>query len=259
MLAYETRGQGPAVTLLHGFLQDRTSWYELLDRLPGGYRWLLVDLPGHGGSAGVAATIAAAVEGVVATWDHLGAARSHLVGYSMGGRVALQVAAIHAGRLLSLLTLGAHAGLESAERAARAESDTALAGELERDGIDAFAERWAAQPLFAGIARRRPDALARLDAMRRRQDPAAIAGALRGMGAGAALPVWDRLDAVSVPATFAAGAEDERYVQAAHRLAQAVPGARAVTIPDAGHAAHVEQPDAFARLLAQHLAQPGTR
>ena len=253
------RGRGPAVTLLHGFLQDRTSWDEVFEHLPSGHRWVLVDLPGHGESSAVPATMPSAIAELAATWDGLGVDRSHLVGYSMGGRVALQLAALHPLRLLSLFTLGAHAGLEGPERDARLAADAALADAVERDGIDDFAARWAAQPMFAGIGRRRPDAVARLAAMRRRQNAGAIAAALRGMGAGAAPAVWDRLRGLRLPATFAAGAEDTRYAELAERLADAVPGARRATIADAGHAAHIEQPEAFAAVLAEHLRHAATR
>lgn len=249
------RGEGAAVTLLHGFMQDRSSWTEVLQLLPEGWRWVLVDLPGHGGSAAEASTMDGAVEALGALWDHLGIEHTHLAGYSMGGRLALYTATRdRSRRLASLLTLGAHAGLAGAARTARLRDDLALADRVEKEGMDWFAEYWARQPLFAGIARRGSDVLERLDRMRRRQDARGIAGSLRGMGAASVDPFWDALPSLALPATFAAGADDRRYAEHARRLQARVPGSRVELLPEAGHAAHIEQPAAFARLLLRHLS-----
>jgi 2-succinyl-6-hydroxy-2,4-cyclohexadiene-1-carboxylate synthase len=253
MLAHEVSGSGVPVTLLHGFLQDHRSWSDLLQRMPGDRRWVRIDLPGHGGSRDVRAGIAGAAEGVVQVWDALGIERSHLVGYSLGGRAALYLAASHPERLLSLLTIGAHAGLEAPERAPRLASDQRLAAEIEAKGIDWLADEWPRNPMFSGVARRRPDLAEPLDRMRRSQDAAGVAAALREMGAAATDPFWDRLGAIEIPSLFVAGAEDGRYVEMALRLAAGVPHGRARIVPDAGHSVHLEQPERFAELLAAHL------
>jgi 2-succinyl-6-hydroxy-2,4-cyclohexadiene-1-carboxylate synthase len=164
------------------------------------------------------------------------------------------VACRHPDRLLTLTTIGAHAGFEGEARARRLEEDRALAGRIEREGMDWFAMYWAALPIFAGLAGRGPEFLAGLDAERRRNDAHHLAETLRGMGAGAAEPFWDRLAAIDAPALLVAGAKDARYVAFAERLAAAVPNGRAAFVPGAGHAAHLEQPVAFAALLADHLS-----
>jgi 2-succinyl-6-hydroxy-2,4-cyclohexadiene-1-carboxylate synthase len=246
----QVSGTGPPVTLLHGFMQDGSSWAELLRLMPAQWRWLRPDLPGHGQSpAGAAPSVSDAAAELIAEWDRLGVERSHLAGYSLGGRLALYLAVEHPDRLLSLATIGAHAGLEPGARAARAAADAALADRIEAEGMDWFAGHWAAQPMFAALADR-----ADLDAMRRAQDPAGIAAALRGLGPAAVEPFWDRLGGVTVPGLFIAGAEDGRYPDLARRLAAAVPRGRAAVVRGAGHAVHLEQPEAVAGLLAAHLS-----
>jgi len=74
-------------------------------------------------------------------------------------------------------------------------------------------------------------------------------------GAGATPPFWDRLDAISVPTLLLAGAEDERYVAYARRLARAIPQAQVEIVAGSGHAVHLEQPEATARLLVHHLSR----
>jgi 2-succinyl-6-hydroxy-2,4-cyclohexadiene-1-carboxylate synthase len=80
-----------------------------------------------------------------------------------------------------------------------------------------------------------------------------LACSLRGMGAGAMEPVWDGLAQAGFPCTFVAGRLDPAYVMSARRLAASVPEGRLEIVPRAGHAVHLERPQAFARLLAAHL------
>lgn len=243
------------MTLLHGFSQNREVWRELIALLPPAYTFISVDLPGHGESPPGPATMDHAATELLATWDHLGFERTHLAGYSLGGRLALWLAAAHPERLLSLFTIGAHAGLEASRREARRLEDERLAERIESHGMEWFAAHWASRPIFASLARRRPDLAEPLRAMRRANDPAGLAAALRGMGAAATDPFWARLERLrGLTATFTAGAEDTKYVDAAHRLAEAVPGARVEVVPDAGHAAHLERPEAVAAILRRHLS-----
>jgi pimeloyl-ACP methyl ester carboxylesterase len=74
------------------------------------------------------------------------------------------------------------------------------------------------------------------------------------MGAGAMEPVWDDLAHLTIPSTFVAGQLDHGYVASARRLAGTVPNGRVEVVPRAGHTVHQERPDAFARVLASHLA-----
>jgi len=235
-------------------MQTRRSWDEQRSLLGRGWRVVAPDLPGFGQSLDAEPSMSGAAEALVAVWDAMGIERTHLAGYSLGGRLALHVAVAHPDRVASLITLGAHAGLEGGERAARRQADLELAARVEREGIDWFAGYWAALSLFSGLARRGPDFLAGLDRARRGLDAAGVAASLRGMGAGAMEPLWDRLPAITAPCTFVAGAEDTRFVAFAERLGAAVPRGMVELVPDAGHAAHLEQPDAFFEVLAAHLA-----
>jgi 2-succinyl-6-hydroxy-2,4-cyclohexadiene-1-carboxylate synthase len=187
-------------------------------------------------------------------WDHLGVTRTHLAGYSMGGRLALHVAARRPQRVLSLLTIGAHAGLEEEARAGRRLGDEALAQRIEKDGLDAFVDYWSSLPLFAGMERRGPAFVAQARAERMTNHIAGLACSLRGMGAGSMEPVWDGLAEVTFPCTFVAGQLDHGYVSSARRLATTVPNGRVEVVPRAGHAVHQERPEAFARVLEAHLA-----
>jgi len=259
-LNYFVTGEGEPVTLVHGFTQSGRSWQEVISAMPAGWRFMVPDLRGHGETRlrpGAACTMEACATDLEMLWGHLGIERTHLVGYSMGGRLALQVAARHPDRLLSLVTIGAHAGLEGEAREGRKLDDEALAERIEKDGVEAFVNYWAGLPLFAGLERRGPSFGAGLHTERMKNTVAGLAASLRGMGAGVMQPVWDELGRVTVPCTFVAGQLDHGFVAYARRLAASVPNGRIEIVPRAGHAVHQERPEAFTRVLAAHLA--GTR
>ena len=256
-LSYFVTGSGPPVTLLHGFTQSGRSWRELISRMPGGWKWIVPDLRGHGETLtrdGAPCSMDACTDDLVGLWEEMDLGRSHLVGYSMGGRLALHVAARRPERVLSLLTIGAHAGLDEDARAGRRQGDDALADRIEMEGVPAFVDYWSRLPLFAGLERRGEAYLAQVRAERLQNHAAGLACSLRGMGAGVMEPLWDDLCHVPFPCTFVAGQLDHGYVASARRLAAMVPNGKAEIVLRAGHAVHQERPDAFARVLANHLA-----
>ena len=256
-LSYFVEGEGPPITVLHGFTQAGRSWREVISKMPAGWKWIVPDLRGHGETQtrqGSPCSMDACMEDLLALWDDLGVERTHLAGYSMGGRLALHVAARRPDRVLSLLTIGAHAGLEEDAREGRRRGDEGLAERIEKEGIEAFVDYWGALPLFAGLQRRGPSYVAQVRAERLQNHVAGLACSLRGMGAGTMEPVWNDLGQVTFPCTFVAGQQDHGYVASARRLAATVPNGKFEIVPRAGHAVHQERPDAFARLLASHLA-----
>ena len=247
------------VTVLHGFTLGGASWYELAQRMPDDVVLLAPDLRGHGPEPVTPCTMDDCAADLVDLWDHIGVERSHVVGYSMGGRLALHVAVRLPERTQSLLTIGAHPGLaDPADREARRRRDEELAGRIEATGLETFVHYWESLPMFAGIARRGPDFMARLHQLRMENSPAGLAASLRDMGAGAMEPLWDDLSGIEVPCTFVAGERDQAYVDAALQMAGRVREWRFRTVPDAGHAAHFEKPEETAEILRDHLRWAGT-
>jgi 2-succinyl-6-hydroxy-2,4-cyclohexadiene-1-carboxylate synthase len=256
-LSYFVEGDGAPVTLLHGFTQSGRSWREVIARLGPAYRWIVPDLRGHGETVtrpGAPCTMEACAGDLLMLWDHLGVEQTHLAGYSMGGRLALHVAARHPERILSLLTVGAHAGLDESAREGRRRGDESLAERIEKDGLESFVDYWGGLPLFAGLERRGPSFVAQVRTQRLENHVAGLACSLRGMGAGVMEPVWEELADVKFPCTFVAGQLDHGYVSSARRLATTVPSGRVEVVQRAGHSVHQERPDAFSRVLAAHLA-----
>jgi 2-succinyl-6-hydroxy-2,4-cyclohexadiene-1-carboxylate synthase len=233
----------PTVVLLHGFTQTRRSWRRTVQALGGRYRALAPDLPGHGQAAHRVASFDACTAYVRA----LAPPRFTLAGYSMGGRIALHAALTLREQIDRLVLIGASPGLaDAAERAARRAADEALAARIEAIGVEEFAREWAAQPLFAGQPER---VAAAAHADRLRNTPEGLAAALRGLGTGAMDPLWDRVPELALPVTLIVGERDEKFRAIAEQMAARLPDARVVVIDGAGHAAHLEAPQAVAHQL----------
>src|SRR6266536_1607665 len=146
-LSYFVAGEGRPVTLLHGFTQSGRSWREVVAKMPAGWKWIVPDLRGHGETQiwrGSACSMDACTQDLVKLWDALDVEKSHLVGYSMGGRLALHVAARRPERVLSVLTTGARAMEPLWDDLAHADFPcTFVAGQLDH-GYVASARRLAA-------------------------------------------------------------------------------------------------------------------
>jgi 2-succinyl-6-hydroxy-2,4-cyclohexadiene-1-carboxylate synthase len=172
-----------------------------------------------------------------------------LVGYSMGGRIALHAALREPDRFQALALIGVSAGVDDREE--RRRGDEALAAWIEQHTIDEVVERWESQPVFASQS---PELRARQRPGRLRHDPLKLAQLLRSAGQGATPPVWDRLDELRCPVLLVAGERDEPYVAAANRMASLMPNARVSVVPGAGHAPQLEQPLLVAELLDEYLS-----
>jgi len=257
-LAAERGGRGPALMLLHGYTGTGGSLDGLARAFQHDFDTIAPDLPGHGRSAdracGHAYDFDACIDDLVATLAATGHESAHWLGYSMGARLALACAVRHPSRVRSLVLLAGRAGIaDAAERVARRHADEALAARIEEHGVELFVNEWLAQPLFATLQRLGPQFMARERAARLANDARGLASSLRALGPAAQPPLFDALPRVHVPVLLVAGALDERFVAAAHELARSLPRAEACVIPDAGHAAHLEQPAAFLRVAGEFL------
>jgi 2-succinyl-6-hydroxy-2,4-cyclohexadiene-1-carboxylate synthase len=171
-----------------------------------------------------------------------------LVGYSLGGRLALRAALRDPDRYVGLVTVGVTAGIEDpVERSARAEADERLASWIEAAPIEDVVAVWERQPLFADQS----DSLVEQQrAGRLAQDPVALARLLRTAGQGVLEPVWHELLTFQLPVLALAGSRDEGYASAAQKIADTAPNGRAQIVEHAGHAAQLQQPEELASVVA---------
>jgi 2-succinyl-6-hydroxy-2,4-cyclohexadiene-1-carboxylate synthase len=258
-LHFERRGRGPALMLLHGYTGRGASMDGLARAFEHEFETIAPDLPGHGRSVARAPCgFEACLDDLAATLEAAGHRRAHWLGYSMGARLALAAACRHPDRVASLVLLAGRAGIEDPdERAARRAADEALAARIEAIGVAAFVEEWLAQPLFATLARVGPDFLAAERRARLDNDARGLATSLRMLGPAAQPPLFAELSRLDVPVLLVAGVLDARFVAIARDLARRLPRAEVEVIPEAGHAAHLEQAECFQRVVAGFLRRAG--
>jgi 2-succinyl-6-hydroxy-2,4-cyclohexadiene-1-carboxylate synthase len=242
MLAGTVEGAGPRLTLVHGFTQTGRSWGEVACIFASAFEVVRVDLPGHGRSA---AEVRMSFDETASAIGDVGG-RSVYIGYSMGGRLCLKLALERRELVRALVLVGGSPGLStSLERAARRQADEQLADDIEKVGTAAFLRRWLSQRMFSTLDPTDDDLESR------RANPAeGLAGALRTLGVAAQEPLWGRLAELEMPVLLVAGELDVKFTVTGERMAAAIgPNATAVTMPACGHAAHLERPDAFCRLM----------
>jgi 2-succinyl-6-hydroxy-2,4-cyclohexadiene-1-carboxylate synthase len=265
-LWFETRGdrsRDPLV-LLHGFTGTHRTWDLLSERLAQRHFLILPDLPGHGRSGvsssraemGIGPTSQAVAEVMrLTTGEAGGGRRAALLGYSLGGRVALDLACKHQELLSCLILEGASPGIASDdEREERRVRDDALADEIERRGIEWFVDYWQETPLFAT---QKDLPLSAFQAIRRERlsnSARGLAMSLRAAGAGQMVPLWDAMEGLRMPVLLVVGKRDGRYEETGGAMSRRIPESLMAEVEGAGHCVHVERPGEFADLVERFLA-----
>ncbi len=253
----------PTILALHGFTGGSGDFAPLVEVLPE-FKWLTPDLPGHAPelSAPGAPTDDCGLEVGLRYLDELITATNGapiiLLGYSLGGRLALRYALARPGRCAALVLIGVSPGIEeAAERAQRRAADELLADKIRVEGVPAFLEEWQRRSLIATQARLPEAWRAAMRERRRLLRAAGLAASLRQFGQGALAPVWERLGELRLPVLVCAGAEDEKYAALAKKMLAGISGAQLLLVPKAGHLAHLENRAAFAEGLRGFLQTHG--
>jgi len=252
-------GQGQALLLLHGFGGEKSMWAELRAGLDSEYRVIAIDILGHGASDKPAQVCAYHMERVscdiVSLLDELRIPECHLLGYSMGGRLALYLAMGYPARFRSLILESASPGLaDDVEREGRRRQDGALAERIETMGTAWFVDYWERLPLWKSQGKLSEDILSAQRKQRLGNSATGLANSLRGMGSGAQPNLWPRLEQVMMPALLLVGERDSKFVAINQLMARQMPRADLRLIPDAGHNIHLERPLVFQEQVNSFLS-----
>jgi 2-succinyl-6-hydroxy-2,4-cyclohexadiene-1-carboxylate synthase len=236
--------------MLHGFAGSPASWDPLVHALPASARVLRPALLGHGAESTPDATFEGEVDRIAAAVRREQADGAHLVGYSLGGRIALAMILRHPTLFSRATLISASAGLAApVAREARRADDEARARVLERDGLEAFLAGWEAEPIFATQGSL-PDAVrARRRAERRAHDPRGLAASLRTCGLAAMPCLEERLGEIAIPISWVVGSEDPKFRAIAERITARIPRASLHVVRSAGHDVVLERPAEVAALL----------
>ena len=260
-LWFEIRGRksGDAnittVLLLHGFTGSHLTWNRLCDALEGDYFFVIPDLPGHGNSFSKAGMgVSQISDALLDLLDDLGVEKTALLGYSMGGRIALDFAMKYPDRLVCLILESTSPGIQDQnEREARKLKDETLAEEIERNGLTWFVDKWENQELFATQLDLDPYERQKIRNERLGNSASGLAASLQSAGTGSMRPLWSQLAELRTPVLLIVGEKDEKYSAAAKKMMGLMSDCMIKIIKNAGHATHLENHQEFEETVKQFL------
>ncbi|PGL88003.1 2-succinyl-6-hydroxy-2,4-cyclohexadiene-1-carboxylate synthase [Bacillus sp. AFS054943] len=255
---YEVVGSGEPLLLLHGFTGSMETWRSFVPSWSEQFQIILVDLVGHGRTESPEDVTHYGIRNVALQMkellDHLHIEKAHILGYSMGGRLAITMACLYPEYVRSLILENCTAGLESEEdRKERREKDERLAHKIEREGIESFVSMWENIPLFETQKRLAQNVQEAVRKERLANNPKGLANSLRGMGTGAQPSWWNELESFKMPVLLLNGEYDEKFFRILKNIKKYVSDAKFVKIDGAGHAIHVEQPEKFDTIVKGFL------
>jgi 2-succinyl-6-hydroxy-2,4-cyclohexadiene-1-carboxylate synthase len=239
------------VVALHGFTGQGADFDPLRAFLPPGSTLSSPDLPGHGSKRLLKDLAAYSLPAHLAAISEAAtASQITLLGYSMGGRLALHWAIAHPERIQRLILVGASPGLATPEECAeRRLGDATLAEFIRTRGLEAFFKYWHNQTFFQPMLRLPKERLDPILARRAQNDPEGLALCLENIGTGTLPSLWHRLKEIRFPVDLVTGEHDVKFTRLAHEMGAHLPKARHSLIEGAGHAVHLEKPADLAMLL----------
>jgi 2-succinyl-6-hydroxy-2,4-cyclohexadiene-1-carboxylate synthase len=244
-IAAYTYGQGPRLSLLHGFTQTASSWNPVIRELSRAFTCVAVDMPGHGNSPNAQRSLEQCAHDISHT---VGPAT--YVGYSFGARVALHVALLYPHLCERLVLVSGTAGIEDeSDRAERRHDDELLGEYILETGMNRFINEWLSQPLFASL----PPEFAYIDE-RKQNLPEDMADSLRFAGTGTQEPLWSQLSQLAMPVLLVAGENDAKFTAIAERMHSLIPTSTLEIIENVGHTVQLEDTREFSDRLRHWLS-----
>ncbi|ANB62106.1 2-succinyl-6-hydroxy-2,4-cyclohexadiene-1-carboxylate synthase [Anoxybacteroides amylolyticum] len=257
----EVVGEGEPLLLLHGFTGSVQTWYPFLSEWKE-RKLVMIDIIGHGKTDSPddidRYTIESVAIDLYELLKQLGIEKVDVLGYSMGGRLALTFAIRYPQCVRMLILESSSPGLKTEEeRNIRRKSDEVLAIMIEQYGVAAFVEKWEQLPLFATQKQLPFEQQENIRRERLSHSAKGLANSLRGMGTGNQPSWWEHLTSLSIPTLLLCGEWDEKFCQIALEMKERLPNAKLLKISHAGHAIHVEQPKIFAKIVNEFIEKGG--
>lgn len=250
-----TEERRPVLVLLHGFTGSTESWQTQGETFAHwGFHVIALDILGHGRSSAPNEPQRYAMEhcrtDIMAALQQsgIGSGEAILLGYSMGGRIALYTAL--SGYFRALILESATPGLTTEqEREQRMRSDEALASCIEQYGVESFMDYWERRPLFTTQLAMPLRIRQQLRQQRLQNSVTGLSNSLRGVGTGAQPDLRAQLSTLTIPVLLITGSEDSKFTKIAEEMLQLLPQAQHTVVPGSGHTVHFEQSEVFATIV----------
>ena len=258
---YHSRGErhNLPVVFLHGFMGAGADWLPIAELCVNHFFCLMPDLPGHGHNTQLPFSqpldFDGVVEGLQVFLQYLQLDRIGLVGYSLGGRIALYAATKFPEKIGALVLESCQAGIADEQmRRDRAEADDRRAETLLAQGMESFVEHWYELDLFYTL-KSQPRLLTEIKEKRKKNDPRWVAKIIQELSPGRQPPLWEKLGALPMPVMLIAGGLDSKYAELAATMGRQMPEAVVEIIPGVGHNVHLENPGQFGKVVTGFLQE----
>lgn len=248
----------PVILFLHGFMGDRRDFYQVVDLISAKFCCLLIDLPGHGKTEVEQDSnyqMPNTAQAIIKLLEQLKIKPCFLVGYSMGGRIALYLTIYFPDYFRKVIIESASPGLKTQlERDRRIKRDLKLADKLEAlapEDFPLFLKQWYSSHLFGSFMNHSNyhKAIAR----RLNNDPAKLAKSLRQIGLGMQPCLWHQLGAIQVPLFLIVGSLDRKFIAINQKMVKESPNHNLAIVNNCGHNVHFEKSSKFAQLIKHYF------
>ncbi|MFE8703299.1 2-succinyl-6-hydroxy-2,4-cyclohexadiene-1-carboxylate synthase [Cytobacillus sp. FJAT-54145] len=254
----DIRGEGFPLLLLHGFTGNHTTWSPFYEKWQES-KSIAVDIIGHGESSSPEQVerynMMSVVEDLNKLIGQMGLERVDLLGYSMGGRLALSFAVTYPQKVRKLILESSTPGIDDEDgREKRILQDLSLATYIEKNGMEPFVDYWENIPLFESQKRLSKSTQARIKDQRLKNSIIGLKNSLLGMGTGAQPSWWDQLEGFPIETLLLTGSLDEKFCGIAENMMKKLKNAKWEKINGCGHAIHVEEPEKFGTIVSRFLS-----
>ncbi|MHB8581234.1 MAG: 2-succinyl-6-hydroxy-2,4-cyclohexadiene-1-carboxylate synthase [Ignavibacteriaceae bacterium] len=248
------------IFFIHGFTGCSNDWDEIIPSINSNYQSVAIDLIGHGKSDSPNDISYYNFSSISKQFKFLIYQFTNdpvtLVGYSMGGRVALNFAIENPGQIYSLILESSSAGIEDDNlRVARQIQDEKLASFIKDNSIEDFVDYWMNIDLFASQKNLPTEKLDKVRIQKSKNNKTGLANSLLGFGAGKMLPLFDKLQECKSKTLLITGDQDKKYCELNSRIVNILPASEHIIIKNAGHNCHLEQPGKFIEVINSFLSE----
>jgi 2-succinyl-6-hydroxy-2,4-cyclohexadiene-1-carboxylate synthase len=258
----EVLGEGFPFLLLHGFTGDSSTWQPFYDQWGNHSKLIVPDIIGHGKTESPndakRYSIKCVAGDLIEILDSLGVEQVDLLGYSMGGRLAIGFANLIPNRVRKIILESSSPGLLTAEeRELRRMKDGKLAEFINEKGIEAFVDYWENIPLFDPMKQLPIEVQQAVRLQRLANNPLGLSNSLVGMGTGVQPSFWESLEEISNEVLLVTGEKDEKFCRIAEMMMRELKNSKWITIQNSGHANHVEEKEKFGTIVSEFLTKEG--
>ncbi|MBG7609495.1 MAG: 2-succinyl-6-hydroxy-2,4-cyclohexadiene-1-carboxylate synthase [Anaerolineae bacterium] len=250
----------PTLLFLHGFMGSGLDWLPIAKYFKNDYFCIMPDLPGHGNNLNFEMNqvldYSTLTEGLLVLLETNHFDQVSLIGYSMGGRLALYFAIHYAEKIKHLILESANPGIDDLQaRSQRAQVDLQRSKLIEDGGIESFVDQWYQMEIF-GSMQRQDKLFKAMKTARKENKSLWMAKFIRELSPGLQPTLWNQLSDLSMVTMLIAGALDEKYVRIVSKTAEKISQVTVRVIPNVGHSTHFEAPRDFCTIVANFLSEP---